>query len=611
MKKFMLFLLISSLILSFYPCSVMAQGLTFADISIESIDEPITKNLSLSQEINGVNYTWSTSNSNVITVDGIVKRPPLGQSNATVTITAAGGGTTTEFIVTVKAFQSAEEVISKTKNELKFNVLSSENINEVTEDLYLPAKWDNGANIYWESSNENLIAVSGKKGIVKRPPFGEGIACTILTAHISLDGETSSKSFLVRVKEQEIGRNYSQALKKMMEDFDKEFTGAQNLLAIRSDLVIPNIQSDKIDVSFLSMNPETLSDDGKITRSVYTDNIVSFVVSLTYGYEETHLSYSMIVKAVNDDELTGKLEEDVAWVIAQLNEKHDLTRLAENLSLPQSGPNGSALSYISNNTLALTNGGEIKQSQSQQSAIFTISASMNQKTVSQSVNITIPKQNRYQDEGSLDYSGGSLTGGGSVISGGTGEVTLETDIEKLNIPFNDVSESHWAAESIYGLRDKGVVSGSGNGYFYPDSYLTREELVKMVVLATNQMCDGEIPFYDIHPTHWSYPYVVSAYTKGIINGKSKEYFGRGENVTRQDAAVIIYNTLKEVGFDFDNLDSGAMFSDYNSVSIYARIAVSQMQKAGLINGRNNNQFSPLENLKRSEAAAMIWRMTKL
>ena len=278
MKKFIVFLLISSLILSFYPCSVMAQSLTFDAISIERIDS-VTKNLSLSQEINGVNYTWSTTDSSVITTDGIVKRPSVGQNDAQVKITATGGGTTTEFNITVKAFQNAQEVISKTKNELKFNVLSNENINEVTEDLYLPSKWDNGANIYWESSNESLVEVNGKKGLVKRPPFGEGIACAIVTAHISLDGETSSKSFLVRVKEQEIGRNYSNALKTMMDDFDKEFVSAQNMLAIRNDLIVPDIVSDKIDVSFISMNPDVLSDDGKIKRSVYTDEIVTFVAA--------------------------------------------------------------------------------------------------------------------------------------------------------------------------------------------------------------------------------------------------------------------------------------------------------------------------------------------
>lgn len=600
--------------LSFCPCTVMAQELTFDAISIESIDA-VTKNLSLSEEINGINYTWTTTNSDIITEKGIVKRPAIGETDATVTITATGGGASTPFIITVKAFQNASEVITKTKNELNFTVLSSENINEVTQNLYLPAKWENGAYIYWESSNENLISVDGKTGVVKRPPFGAGISCSILTAHIALDGETVSKSFLVRVKEQQIGRNYSTALKKAMDDFDKEFVSSQNMLAIRNDLVIPAIKNENIDVAFLSMTPDVLSNDGKITRSVYTDNIVNFVVSMTYGYEETHLSYSMIVKAIADDELTNKLEEDLAWVIAQLNEKHNLNRLTESLELPKTGPNASVLSYISNNVSALTNVGGVNQTQTQQSAILTISASLNQKSLSQSINITIPKKNSYQEMGTDagGSSGGGGSCGGSILYEGTGEVVLESNIsiDELYTLFNDVPTTHWAADAIYGLKEKNVVSGNGNGYFYPDSYLTREELVKMVVLSTNQMRDGEIPFYDIHPTHWSYPYVVAAYSNGIINGKSKEYFGRGENVTRQDAAVILYNTLKNIGFDFENIDSSATFSDYDSVSVYARLAVSEMKNAGLINGRSNNEFRPLENLKRSEAAAMIWRMTKL
>ncbi len=614
MKRFILFLLIGVLMLSFYPCCAMAQELTFDAISIESIDA-VTKNLSLSQVINGINYTWYTSDSDVITTEGIVKRPKLGEADAVVKLTASGGGTSTEFVVTVKAFQNVSEVIRKTKNELNFAVLSDENINEVTSDLYLPAIWHSGAYIYWESSNETLISVNGKTGVVKRPPFGEGLSCVILTAHIALDGETVNKSFLVRVKEQEIGRNYSKVLKKVMDDFDREFVSSQNLLAIRSDLVIPEIKNENIDIAFLSLTPEVIQNDGKVTRSIYADNIVNFVVSFTYGYEKTHLSYSMIVKAVADDELTNKIEEDLAWVVAQISENHNLNRLTESLVLPQVGPNASVFSYISNNTSALSNNGQINQADSQQSVIFTITASLNQKNISQSINIVIQKQNIYQETGtnSGSSSGGGFSGGGSVINEGTGEVILENDIglEELFVPFNDVPKNHWSADAIYGLRAKGVISGDGNGYFYPDRYLTREELVKMVVLSAHQMCDGEIPFYDVPPSHWSYPYVVAAYTGGIINGKSKEYFGRGENITRQDAAVIMYNTLKKMGFDFENSNSSEAFSDSDSVSVYTRLAVIEMKNAGIINGRSNNEFRPLENLKRSEAAAMIWRMTKL
>lgn len=610
MKKFIPLLLIVSLILGLYPCNVMAQELTFDSISIESIDA-VTKNLSLASQINGVNYSWSTSDENVITSEGIVKRPMLGEADATVTVKATGGGGSTEFVVTVKAFQNVQEVITKTKNQLNFSVLSHESINEVTRDLYLPATWQSGAYIYWESSNENLISVSGKTGVVKRPPFGEGISCVILTAYIGLDNQIESKSFLVRVKEQEIGRNYSRALKKAMQDFDKEFLSAQNLLAVRNNLVIPQVKNENITVSFLSQNPQVLTDNGVVTRSVYTDNIANFIVTLTYGYEKTHLSYSMIVKAIADDELTQKLEEDLSWIVSKLEENHDLSKLTESMTFPQKGPNGSTLRYDSSNTSVLTNSGTVQQSQTEQRVTLTIYANLNDKTLSRSLVVVIPKQNSYQV--SQGASSGGSSYGGSEIFGGSGEVLLETNlgVNYVQTLFYDVAQTHWASKEIYGLKEKNIICGNGNGYFYPDNYLTREELVKMIVLSGGYSTDGEIPFFDVHPTHWSYPYVVSAYTNGIISGKSKELFGCGENVTRQDAAVIMYNILKKKGFDFENLNSADAFEDWEEIGTYARIAVSDMRKAGIINGRDNNEFKPLENLKRSEAAAMIWRLLQL
>ena len=43
----------------------------------------------------------------------------------------------------------------------------------------------------------------------------------------------------------------------------------------------------------------------------------------------------------------------------------------------------------------------------------------------------------------------------------------------------------WAHEAIEYLAENDVINGDGNGNFLPDNNITREEFVKMIVLAFN------------------------------------------------------------------------------------------------------------------------------
>ena len=62
--------------------------------------------------------------------------------------------------------------------------------------LTLPTRGARGAAISWVSSNENVIATDGA---VTRPNVGEGDQVVMLTARISLKGQTSERSFQVTV----------------------------------------------------------------------------------------------------------------------------------------------------------------------------------------------------------------------------------------------------------------------------------------------------------------------------------------------------------------------------------------------------------------------------
>ena len=164
--------------------------LTLGDLSA------VTQNLTLpAQGGNGSAITWESSDPAVISADGQVTRPEVGQPDASVTLTATVSyGTasdTKEFVATVPAQLTDVQVVKADLDAIEFADLSS-----VISNLTLPTEGANGAAISWASSNENVIATDGK---VTRPEAGEENAVVTLTATASYGEATDSREFVATV----------------------------------------------------------------------------------------------------------------------------------------------------------------------------------------------------------------------------------------------------------------------------------------------------------------------------------------------------------------------------------------------------------------------------
>ncbi len=168
----------------------------------------------------------------------------------------------------------------------------------------------------------------------------------------------------------------------------------------------------------------------------------------------------------------------------------------------------------------------------------------------------------------------------------------------------------WAREAIEYLADKKIVNGTGDNKFEPDSSVTREQFVVMIMNAFN-MNDSEAvcDFDDMPSTHWAYKAVASAYTKGIILGINDKKFGTGNEITRQEMAVIVYRAAKEAGYIFDSADE-LNFVDNADISDYAKESVAAMSAQGIINGYPDARFAPADTATRAQAAQVIYAIIK-
>ena len=207
--------------------------------------------------------------------------------------------------------------------------------------------------------------------------------------------------------------------------------------------------------------------------------------------------------------------------------------------------------------------------------------------------------------GGKNNSSNGTNNGGFVISG-TG--TAASDKDKNNVitqpektQYKDVPKTHWANKAITFLSEKAVICGRDDGIFSPDDAITREEFVKLAVLAFDIKSKGEkAEFEDLSDDDWCREYIDIAVSNGIINGIGGKLFGKGLNITREDMAVIICRAIQA---EPDNRTPD--FLDADTISEYAAHSIAKMQMLGIING-SGGYFMPKNNATRAEAVQIVY-----
>ena len=214
--------------------------------------------------------------------------------------------------------------------------------------------------------------------------------------------------------------------------------------------------------------------------------------------------------------------------------------------------------------------------------------------------------------GSSGGSGGGKTNGsssGGFSGGASGAISaFEMKPAEDNTPkitFDDMDSAIWASDAVNAMVEKGIINGDGNGHFRPNDTVTREEFVKMLVLASglynkNAKCN----FSDVPSDAWYYSYVASAVSGGIVKGISDNEFGSGRTLTREDMAVMAYRIAPGILPNRADIT----FDDEDGISDYAKDAIHKLYRANYINGMGDGSFAPKGTATRAQAAQIIYNL---
>ncbi len=211
----------------------------------------------------------------------------------------------------------------------------------------------------------------------------------------------------------------------------------------------------------------------------------------------------------------------------------------------------------------------------------------------------------YSTIGSLSYTAGkaaeesvryaAYSSAGELLYVGSADFTVAEDTKN---PFTDVKDSDWFYPYVVDLAESGVISGTSPSTFSPRANVTWGEALKLVLLATGY---GE---QDSDGSHWASGYLSRALAAKLLT----EAVPLNRSITRGELAELAAKALK---LRLPTRLEETPFQDVPPASSAAG-AITALYEAGIVEGSalsgGQSLYRPDEPLRRSEIAAIIWRI---
>lgn len=169
-------------------------------------------------------------------------------------------------------------------------------------------------------------------------------------------------------------------------------------------------------------------------------------------------------------------------------------------------------------------------------------------------------------------------------------------------PFSDVPYGSWYCESVRYVWEQGLMQGISDTEFGPALRVNRAMVVTILYsLDGAELYPEESSFADVPAGSWYHAPVEWALENGVASGFSETEFGPGRNIIREQFVAMLYRYAGSPEPETVPED----FSDWETVSGYARPALAWAVEAGIVSGYDDGTVQPHKELNRAELAAMM------
>ncbi len=193
----------------------------------------------------------------------------------------------------------------------------------------------------------------------------------------------------------------------------------------------------------------------------------------------------------------------------------------------------------------------------------------------------------------------------------TGVIKISVSTKTDSAQFKDVTRSNvgtWAADAVDFAYHFGLVSGVSKTEFAPNSPMTRAQLVTVLYRAAGSpSVTVSTNFEDLDVGSYYYSAVVWANVNGIVNGTSDTTFSPDSRLTRQQLAAILYRYARAFGGDTSYTGNLSHFTDRRQVDTYATTPMIWAVSHEIISGTSDTTLSPLSTATRAQVVVILHR----
>lgn len=172
------------------------------------------------------------------------------------------------------------------------------------------------------------------------------------------------------------------------------------------------------------------------------------------------------------------------------------------------------------------------------------------------------------------------------------------------IPPADVAADAWYQDAVLQVIEPGFMTPLLIGQFCPDLPASRGDLITALYRMAGTPAAYAPAFTDIPSDSAYYEASIWARAAGIAMGEPDGRFRPYDTVTREECVALLYRFCGNPPTE----QTALPFSDFLSISDWARPAMCWAYQSGILHGNTEGTCTPLAAVTRAEAAALLMRL---
>lgn len=202
----------------------------------------------------------------------------------------------------------------------------------------------------------------------------------------------------------------------------------------------------------------------------------------------------------------------------------------------------------------------------------------------------------------------------AMLDGHRNSPVLTCTLTKYGRLFTDVPADSWYYDSVGEIVQQGVMNGTGDYTFSPDTVMTRAMLTTVLYKLAGAPEVGDnlgYPYADVDANAYYALPVYWARQNGLVEGYPDNTFRPNAPVTREQTAVLLCRFAAFRGMDTTARADLSVYTDAAQINAYAQDAMQWAAAVGLVNGRTATTLVPQGSATRAEGAKILTGFTAL